>query len=249
MAVLLETAARMRAPTVRVGGELAWRKLGADSGGQSVELQGRLGRYDVTLPLIGDHQLENAATAVATVETLAGVGLRVTGRGVVEGLGRVRWPGRFERLPCDGALVVVDGAHNPYSMRRLVEAVQEHFGDRRVFAVFGATIGHSVDGMMAELAGLSPTVVPVRSRHPKAAPAGHVAESATAHGLQVLAGDGEVGPATRRTIGRAGESDLVLGTGSLSVAAEIIEEVRGVTPELYPDIDRAPVPQGMARQA
>ena len=44
--------------------------------------------------------------------------------------------------------------------------------------------------------------------------------------------------AARRALELAGDGDLVLGTGSLSVAAEVIEEMRGIEPELYPYIKR-----------
>ena len=54
-----------------------------------------------------------------------------------------------------------------------------------------------------------------------------------------------VGEATRKALEMAKEGDLVLGTGSLSVAAEVIEELRGVTPELYPYI-KPPADPGVA---
>ena len=48
----------------------------------------------------------------------------------------------------------------------------------------------------------------------------------------------DIGEATRKALGMARTGDLVLGTGSLSVAAEVIEELRGIEPELYPYIKR-----------
>ena len=56
--------------------------------------------------------------------------------------------------------------------------------------------------------------------------------------LAVGVGDApeEVGAATRRVLEIASERDLVLGTGSLSVAAEVIEEMQGMNPEIYPNI-------------
>ena len=40
----------------------------------------------------------------------------------------------------------------------------------------------------------------------------------------------------RRALEMAADGDLILGTGSLTVAAEVIEEMRGIAPELYPSI-------------
>ena len=57
-------------------------------------------------------------------------------------------------------------------------------------------------------------------------------------GLPVAYESESVPEATRRALELAGEGDLVLGTGSLTVAAEVIEELEGVEPELYPYLDR-----------
>ena len=51
---------------------------------------------------------------------------------------------------------------------------------------------------------------------------------------------------TRRALELAGDGDLVLGAGSLSVAAEVIEEIRGIEPELYPYIKRPADPGTMS---
>ena len=40
----------------------------------------------------------------------------------------------------------------------------------------------------------------------------------------------------------ANENDLILGTGSLFVAAEIVEIEHNIEPELYPDIKLPPKP-------
>ena len=52
--------------------------------------------------------------------------------------------------------------------------------------------------------------------------------------MKVVFTSENVGEAARRALEMASEKDLVLGTGSLSVAAEITEEVQGIPPELYP---------------
>ena len=90
--------------------------------------------------------------------------------------------------------------------------------------------------MIAELAYLSPLIVAVRSRHPRAAPSGAISEAVAGCGLDVLFESEDIGDATRRALEIAVEGDLVLATGSLSVAAEVKEEIKGISPELYPYI-------------
>jgi folylpolyglutamate synthase/dihydropteroate synthase len=92
--------------------------------------------------------------------------------------------------------------------------------------------------MAAELAELSPTVVAVRSRHPRSVSSDVVAEVVSAGGLTVVFQSDSVGEGTRRSLEIAGKSDLVLATGSLSVAAEVIEEIKGIPAEMYPNIKR-----------
>ena len=234
--VFRSVSADVDAPLVEVGRDVTWRQRSASTTGQSFDVAGRRGRYEVWTPLIGDFQQANAATAIAAVEILAERGLAASERSILEGLSSVEWPGRLQVLSRDGKQVVVDGAHNPEAMRLLVGAVRQYFEFDRVLVVFGATGGHSLEGMLAELAVLSPVVLPVESRHPRSGPAKGVAEAARTGGLDVHAGAGGVGSAVRRAMEMAGEDDLVLGTGSLSVAAEVIEELEGIAPEVYPSI-------------
>ena len=236
--VFVEESAAKSARLVQVGERVSWRKISADVYGQTFDVAGLRGSYRLWMPLVGDHQLENAGTAIAAAETLIDKGFALSADGIREGLKRVRWPGRLEVLSGVDRQVVVDGAHNPDSMRRLVEAVRQVFDFRRVFLIFGATSGHNARGMMAEAAVLSPSVFVVRSRHPRSAPCGTIASAAQKTGLTVAFESEDVGQAVRRALSMAGKEDLVLGTGSLSVVAEVIEEMRGMTPELYPYIKR-----------
>ena len=242
MEVLLEVAADRKAPLVRVDTELRWSNTSGDLDGQSFDVDGLRGRYRVRTPLLGDHQIENAATAIATLETLDAQGLEVSKGSVEEGLAQVSWPARLQVLSRKPTQLVVDGAHNPYSMRRMVEAAKKYFKFRSLILVFGASSGHSARGMMAEVACLSPTVIAVRTRHPRSVPAEVIAEAATEQGLRVAFESQHVGQAVERAMSMAGPEDLVVGTGSLFVAAEVIEQVSGMSPELYPEIKRPASP-------
>ena len=236
--VFLRVSADRRAPLVQIGKDVSWRKARSDLDGQSFDVTGLRGSYDAWIPLLGDHQLENAATAIAAVETLVGGGLALPDESMMEGLRSVRWEGRLQLIRREGVRVVVDGAHNPHSLRRLVQALRAYFEFQRVILIFGANSGHSAEGMMEEAAMLSPTVVAVRSRHPRSASTRIVAGVADHHGLPVVLESEDVGLATQHALRMAGARDLVVGTGSLSVVAEIIEELQGIEPELYPYLKR-----------
>ena len=238
MAMLIAVARDKDAPLTRVDRSMSWRQVAAGPESQSFELKGTRGSYRLSMPLIGNHQLENAATAVAAVETLVGQGYDIPDAAIAGGFERVAWPGRLQALSCDGKLVVVDGAHNPDAMKRIVEALQALFTPDRVILVFGALGSHSVAGMASEVAALSPQVIAVLSRDPRALPSAVVAGICRQGGLTVVSESDDVGQATRRAMEIARDGDMVLATGSLSIVAEVMEEITGVVPGLYPDISR-----------
>ncbi|MCH7652974.1 MAG: bifunctional folylpolyglutamate synthase/dihydrofolate synthase [Chloroflexi bacterium] len=236
LAVINRVAGEKGAPVVGIGGRVSHKLREADVSGQSFEIRGLSRAYDLWMPLIGEIQLENAATALATLEELRNKGYDISGESVLKGFKNVSWPARFQRLSHEGVEFLVDGAHNPYSMKRLVCTIGEFYSSKTVIVVFGALSGHSAKGMLEELAVLSPTLVCVRSRHPRSAPSHVIRDIASKLGLNIAFETENVGEGTRRAVELSREDDFVLGTGSLSVAAEIIEEIRGMSPELYPYI-------------
>ena len=239
MTVIEYVAEQRGAPMISVAERFSYRRRRSDMRGQSFSLISPVRAYELETPLLGDYQMENAATAVAVAEALQAQGVALDEASIARGIRNVQWPARLEALatPNDGGrLLVVDGAHNPYSMERLVEAVREHFSYDRLFVIFGALSGHSAEGMLRALAPLSPRVLTTRSRHPRSASGATAAKIATELGMNVVFTSEDVGEATRQALAMAGEDDLTLGAGSLSVAAEVTEEVRHIRPELYPYI-------------
>ena len=241
MQVIADIACDREAPLISVEERFSWHKLSSDIQRQAFTLSREGKKYELETPLIGDYQMENAATAVAIAETLASQGVRLDDATIERGIREVHWPARMQVLATRekaGRLLVVDGAHNPYSMERLVEAVRGHFSYDRLFLIFGALSGHSAEGMLQALLPLSPKVLATHSRHPRSASGTTIAEVATALGLEVVSTSEDVGEATRAALKMAGREDFVLATGSLSVAAEVTEEVQNIPPELYPYMSR-----------
>lgn len=243
MAVFQNVALEREAPLISVKDSLNWRETGLSDSGQAFQVVSSRDKYDVEMPLLGEYQLENAATAIATMEALVERGpadfTKLSKKCIGQGLRNVRWPARLEVLSGEfgsACQIVVDGAHNPYSVSRLVEALPKYFEFDKVFLVFGALGGHSARDMIRELAVLEPEVFAARSRHPRSSIGGEIAEVVAKEGVVVSFQAETVAEALRRAIQSAGPRDLVLGTGSLAVAAEIREELLGIPPELYPNM-------------
>jgi dihydrofolate synthase/folylpolyglutamate synthase len=225
-AAVIEDACRRNETTlVIVGRDVTWRKLTSDLSGQSFEVEGTKGSYKLTIPLLGAHQLENAATAVAALEALG-----VESSSIARGLARVSWPGRLEVLRRE-PVVMVDGAHNADSARRLKEAITEYFDHERLILVIGASSDKDVAGMLAEMAPLASAVIATRSRHPRALAVEPLLDELKKQGVEGTASE-NVGDAVERALSIAGVKDLVCITGSLFVAAEAREHMLGIPAEV-----------------
>jgi dihydrofolate synthase/folylpolyglutamate synthase len=235
--VFRQVARDADAPIVEVQNSFNWQKEESALSGQSFTLAG-LGRsYSLWTLLLGDYQLENAATAVATANTLNDAGFSVSESSIVTGLKDVRWAGRLEAFEHKGRRVVVDGAHNPYSVTRLVKTLGEYVDlEGRVILVFAALGGHSAEGMLSALAPLEPAAIIVRSRHPRSADPTNAAETARKLGIEVAVTSDTVSGGFDQAIEMSEPGDLILCTGSLSVASEVLEELRDIEPEIYPNL-------------
>ena len=238
LGVFRQVAAERSAPLIDVESEKTWRRLSCDLTGQRFELEGSGEVRTLQVPLLGSHQMENAATAVTVVEALSNGGVAISDDAIVRGLETVEWPARMQTFCRSGRIIVADGAHNAHSVRRLVEAIREHFDCSRMVLLFGALRSHSHSDMLRELGTLSALVLAVQSRDPRALESGVIAEAARGLGLTVALESHNVGAATRRGLELAGEGGLVVAAGSLTVAAEVIEEMEGIEPELYPYLER-----------
>ena len=87
---------------------------GIDTGldGTSFEYHGARRMQGLWIPLIGGHQAENAALAIAVCEELEGRGVFVSDDSVKRGLAKVAWPGRLD-VWSRNPLIILDGSHNP----------------------------------------------------------------------------------------------------------------------------------------
>lgn len=89
----------------------------ASLSGQTFEAQGQItGTFE--LPLLGEHQLKNAAVALAALGELGQQGFEVGVSAMQRGLAATKWSGRLQVLSRE-PLVMVDGAHNEEGARAL----------------------------------------------------------------------------------------------------------------------------------
>jgi dihydrofolate synthase/folylpolyglutamate synthase len=209
---------------IKVGQDVTCSSHGDEDGFQSLEIKGRLGTYDVRLPLRGRFQQENAALAVGVLEVLAERGYKIEPGHIAEGLQKVRWPGRFQVIRRRPA-VVVDGAHNPQAAHELRLAIEDFLAGRKAGSrvlVIGMSSDKDYKGVADELAALFDSVIATRSRHPRALEIDVLASEFARRGCRVETAD-SVAEALQRTVELAQRNSFVCTTGSLFIVGEALE--------------------------
>ncbi len=237
--VIAETCQRLQARLIKVGNEVTARWLDYANERQHLLVRGRLDSYRLAIPLLGYYQLDNSANAVAALEALIEEGYHISPESIIRGLAEVSWPGRFEILS-QRPLLLVDGAHNRESARRLREAIEHYFYRsglrpeketreryRRAILLIGMSRDKDSAGIATELHPIFEQVIVTQSQHPRAMAPDEITAQFQKHGIPTRVTD-TVPQALSLARELAGEDDLICATGSLFVVGEVIAEVREV---------------------
>jgi dihydrofolate synthase/folylpolyglutamate synthase len=202
---------------------LVWSRDEQDLANEFIDTSGRSDWEParVTIPLLGFHQVENAATAYATIQILKSTGVSISEEDTKTGFSRVNWPARFEVIQHD-PLVIVDSAHNRDSALKLRLTIDDYLADLPVILLFGASEDKDVDGMFTELLPRVKEVVATESIHPRALDSKTLVEIAHKHGVKASA----VLPlekALEHAMNLADGEAAVIAAGSVFIAAGVKE--------------------------
>ena len=178
------------------------------------------GEYkDIHLPLLGDHQLHNAAVVLAVAETLIEKGWKITKENIYDGIRDVSWPGRFDIVSRD-PLFIIDGGHNPQCLEALVKNIQDYLAGRRVIALTGVLADKDYGDMYKPVMPYIEQFVCVTPPNPRRLMAEELAEHLTKVGATATACE-TVADGVRKAIELAGSDGVVLCFGSLYTIGDI----------------------------
>ncbi|MCD6303309.1 MAG: bifunctional folylpolyglutamate synthase/dihydrofolate synthase [Anaerolineae bacterium] len=234
IAVIEAVARDQNAPLTVVGRDWRWERVHQQrAGGQWLTLAGPSEETRtwpaLYLPLLGEHQLENAALATAAAWQLREQGMKVSFETIHEGLAAVRWPGRLEVL-AKSPWLVVDGAHNRYSVERLLRAMRSHFTWDKLHLIFGAGVTHEPQILLRDLLPIADEIIVTQADHAKACEPRWLQEYVLGLGRAAAAIPSPLN-ALEHTLSEANQDDLILATGSLFLVADIREawfELKGL---------------------
>jgi len=172
---------------------------------RDLEIDARGSRFNgLTCPLAGEHQVENAVTAV---QALGELGI------AAEGISETRWPGRLEFVSPNPD-VILDGAHNPAGARALARYLERFYSRQRIWMIYGAMRDKAIEEVAEILFPMA---------HELIFTAPDSARAVRPEALAGLAGRGrcaDLDAALEIIRTEAGSDDVVVITGSLFLIGE-----------------------------
>ena len=221
----LTRAAELSESTLAVqGGAFALESTTVAVGGQVISVKGLAASYpDLFLPMFGDHQAQNAALAIAAVESFLGGGSTPLVPDVLaEGLAEATSPGRLQIIGTEPT-VLVDAAHNPHGASALSSAVGSYFTFEELAVVIGVLEDKDADGIVAALAPVATRFYVTQSESERAIDADDLAYIAREHTGEVYVDESpEAALEAAREWANDGANRAVLVTGSITLVGDAI---------------------------
>jgi len=190
---------------------------------------------DLSLPLIGEHQMENASAAIKAFDIVSQKILPHSGRHnpqfIRKGIQDVRWSGRLEFIHEDPP-ILIDGAHNPDAAAALAGALKKNILKqyKKIIIILGIMGDKDIRGIMEPLLPLATEIIFTAPAYDRAAAPETLADTARALGFP----DSQIAPSVKDAIDIAIHKDknqslithhpsLVLITGSFYTIGEAKE--------------------------
>jgi dihydrofolate synthase/folylpolyglutamate synthase len=178
-------------------------------------------RKALALPLLGIHQLKNAAVVLSVIDTLIHKGWNITEENIREGMRTVSWPGRFDIVGRE-PLFIIDGGHNPQCIEALVVNIRDYLTDKKVIALTGVLADKDYADMYKPVMPYVREFVCVTPPNPRKLEAAELAKHLQGVGAKATAcASIEEGVRTARAL--AGHDGVVLCFGSLYTIGSIKE--------------------------
>jgi dihydrofolate synthase/folylpolyglutamate synthase len=204
-----------------IGQDVKFEALSHSIDGQTLrisDLRPETLNLNVSIPLLGSHQVENTAVAYAALKAS---GLNVSDEAIQRGFESTKWRSRFEIARLEPP-IIFESAHNQDSFARMYQTLETYFPGRQVYLVLGASEDKNLAGMFAEMKSKIKKLIVTRADHPRALEPEKIRQVAEQAGVESEAFE-PVEAAFRRAL-ELSEKDgsIVLSAGSMFVTAEVM---------------------------
>jgi dihydrofolate synthase/folylpolyglutamate synthase len=204
------------------------RTLGEHLGGQKFKISNQHMEYsELKTSLNGRHQMDNAAVAVAVIESLRTYGFKISPHAVKEGIMHARWPGRFETIKTK-PLTIIDCAHNVDSANVLVSTFKKMFPSRKAVLILGMSEDKNIRGVAKILQKIATQIYLTKADHPRAFDFQKIHFQRMFKKGTVIYYPNVIDAVTT-AFQKAGPNGIVLAAGSVFLAAEVRTMVKHVS--------------------
>ncbi len=176
---------------------------------------------DLHIRLLGRYQINNASLALQAALILREKGWNIDDKALREGLSLTKWPGRFELLHRDPA-VIVDGSHNEEGTIVLRMSLEQYFPDKKILFVAGVLSDKEYDRMMDHVLPIAKKFYTVTPDSPRALSAEDLAEFLRSRNAEASPFD-SVESAVKAALSEASDSDVICVFGSLYYVGPVRE--------------------------
>ncbi len=181
-------------------------------------------RRSLGIGLLGNHQLNNAAVILETIDALKHRGWYIPDEAVYDGLKATRWPCRFEILAQD-PYIVADVAHNPQGIQVLCETLDEYFPDKKIHVIFGCMKDKDYHQMLLLLKNRAERVFFVKSSGERPLDTKTLEAEFLAMGGHAIACQ-STREAVKRCFATMNQDDLMLATGTFHMMPEFKASIK-----------------------
>ncbi|MBQ5151974.1 bifunctional folylpolyglutamate synthase/dihydrofolate synthase [Macrococcoides caseolyticum] len=172
----------------------------------------------IELKMIGAHQQENAALAIATLLEMYDRGMLLLDfNKMIQAIEDTTWTGRIEKIQEDPT-IILDGAHNLESIEVLVDTMKSHYAGHKIDVLFSAIDGKPIGRMLKSLEEISEHFYVTTFDFPKALPLDTLYEHVE-HDKRIKVKD-------YADFIRNYEGDVLLVTGSLYFISAVKDKLR-----------------------
>ncbi|MBM4428327.1 MAG: bifunctional folylpolyglutamate synthase/dihydrofolate synthase, partial [Chloroflexi bacterium] len=178
--VLIRVAKSKNSDITLIGKDVTFELMESSLTGQTLAVHRPPSTVKLQIPLLGSHQIENAATAYVALKAS---GIPITDEDIQKGFSQVQWRARFEVARLNPPLIF-DSAHNQDSFEKLSETLDTYFPGKSVYLIFGASEDKNIPGMFAAMKAKIKKLIVTRADHPRALSVDHIQGLAEQAGVE-----------------------------------------------------------------
>jgi len=220
---LLERICRERkAKFYKIGEDIKFNLKKATPAYQVFDVKGIKEDYSsLFIPLAGEHQLWNAATAVGVVELLSFYGFKISCENIFQGIKNVSWPGRIQTIDHTPD-VIVDCAHNGASAQYLARFLNSFYKEKKIILVLSVLKNKDIEAIARALCPLANRVIVTKINSPRALPVDEIYSKIKRYCTKDPVKKENLEEALKIAEEMAGKSGVVCITGSVYLVGEVL---------------------------